>query len=165
MNRERVERLLRLRHAQTEAERAKVVARDQALRERRSELSRRAHARAARIEALRQSEGRVLTGQDLADLHAGAEQTVRVEVRVRRQADQAERSLAQAMAEAVEAHREEERMRRLMVAERERVRDAERRRAFTAADEQMLLRIARRPLAEPGAFGTEGGAGEGEDAE
>lgn len=165
MNRERVERLLRLRHAQTEAERAKVLERDRALQERRNELGHRAHARAARVEALRQSEGRVLTGQDLADLHAGAEQTVRVEARARRQAEQAERSLAQALAEAVRAHREEERMRRLMAAERERLREAERRRTWTAADEQMLLRIARRPPAQPGVSGIEGGTREGEDGE
>lgn len=142
MNAERSERLVRLRHAQTEGKRAEVAVRGNDLLARREELREHAEVRTARVEALRQSEGQILTGTALADLHAGAEQTVRGEIRARRRAEAAERGLAEARSEAVEAHREEERMRRLHDVERERIRRERLRAGWVIADEQMLSQLA-----------------------
>lgn len=144
MKTERSERLVRLRHAQTEGKRAQVALRGHTLLLRREELRIEGEVRASRVEALRQSEGQILTGTALADLHAGAEQVVRSEVRARRRAEAAERGLAEARSEATEAHREEERMRRLHEAERERTRTEQVRQGWALADEQMLSRLAAR---------------------
>lgn len=135
---ERSERLTRLRHAQTEGKRAQVVLRDHALTERREEVSREAATRAARVEDLRQSEGRVLTGGALADLHQTAEQTLRREVRAQKRVAMAERVLIQARAEVVTAHQEEERMQHLQDVERERLRQEAMRTSWIHADEQIL---------------------------
>lgn len=162
MNEERSERLRLLRRAETEAKRAKVALHERALMERREELSREADTRAARVQALRESEGRILSGGILADLHSGAAEMVRREVRAQRRTEVAERNLTQAQAEAVEAHREEERMRQLRDVERERRRREELRKSWTVADEQVLTRLAVRERAGPGDFGRSDGGGEGE---
>lgn len=162
MNEERSERLRLLRRAETEAKRAKVALHERALMERREELSREADTRAARVQALRESEGRILSGGILADLHSGAAEMVRREVRAQRRTEVAERNLTQAQAEAVEAHREEERMRQLRDVERERRRREELRKSWTVADEQVLTRLAVRESAGPGDLGRSDGGGEGE---